>query len=161
MEEVKFHRHLGVYGICKRYEKILVIHKSRGPYSGRFDLPGGSIEQNETILSTIIREFQEETGLEIQIIKNIGVRDFIVPWTRPGHDHTHCHHVALFYEVKYISGDITNSPMIDDSRGAAWKGLNEINEDNSSPLVLATKEWIESNNFNIDTKEYKDWINKS
>lgn len=32
--------HFGVYGICQRDGRLLVIHKGRGPYSGRYDLPG-------------------------------------------------------------------------------------------------------------------------
>lgn len=160
MDEIKYHRHIGIYGICIKEERLLVIHKNRGPYSGRYDLPGGSIEPNETILDTIIREFQEETGIIVEVSKNVGTKDFVIPWIRSEFDHTHCHHIAVTYEVQYISGTVNNSPNIDDSQGAEWKSLFELTKDNSSPLVLMAKEWIETKHINIETEEYKEWIIK-
>lgn len=161
MVEKKYHRHIGIYGICTRQEKLLVIHKNGGPYTGRYDMPGGSIEPNETILKTVTREIQEETGIAVRVIKNIGTKDFIVPWTRTGYDHTHCHHIVVLYEVEYISGDVDNSPNIDDSLGAVWKDIRELNKENSSPLVLTAKEWIETKSFNFETIEYTEWNIKS
>jgi 8-oxo-dGTP pyrophosphatase MutT (NUDIX family) len=49
MNEKKFHRHLGVYGICRNGTKLLTVQKTRGPYRNRYDLPGGSIEVNESL----------------------------------------------------------------------------------------------------------------
>lgn len=58
---------------------LLVINKNSGPYINRFDLPGGSLEDGETLSEAMKREFLEETGIEIEIIKNIGVTDFKLP----------------------------------------------------------------------------------
>ncbi|WP_018758083.1 NUDIX hydrolase [Paenibacillus terrigena] len=152
--EMIWHRHLGIYGICIEHEQLLVIHKNGGPYTGRFDLPGGSIEPNESILKTIVREFLEETGISIHVLRNIGTKDFIVPWRRSNFDHTHCHHIAVFYEVTRMSGSIEESPNIGDSLGAAWVSINDLNEHNSSPLVIEAMQWIQYKQFNIETKEY-------
>ncbi|WP_166246426.1 NUDIX hydrolase [Paenibacillus turpanensis] len=160
MVEKKYHRHLGIYGVCTRKEKLLVIRKNGGPYSGRYDMPGGSIEPNETILNALTREFQEETGIVVEVLKNIGTKDFVVPWTRDGYDHTYCHHIVVLYEVEYITGHVDNSPNIDDSLGAVWKDTRELNEENSSPIVMAAKEWIETKNFNFESVEYTEWITK-
>lgn len=123
-------------------------------------MPGGSIEPNETMLGTIIREFKEETGLVVQVKGQIGSKDIIIPWTRAGYEHTHCHHIFVLYEVEYIAGHINSSPNIEDSSGAVWIDTAELNEDNSSPIVMATKEWIETSRFNIEPVEYTDWIIK-
>ena len=155
-----FHRYLGIYGVCMRVNKLLVIKKIGGPYSGRYDLPGGSIEKNETILDTIIREFIEETGIHIRISNLIGTRDYIVPWQRPYFEYTHCHHISIFYEVDYISGDISDSPNVDDSLGAKWIELTDINLENSSPLVVEARQWIENGIVSIETKEYIEWTIK-
>lgn len=45
-----WHRHLGAYGICYEDGKLLVIRKKGGPYTGRYDLPGGSLEPVVAIL---------------------------------------------------------------------------------------------------------------
>ncbi|CAG7619807.1 hypothetical protein PAECIP111802_00623 [Paenibacillus allorhizosphaerae] len=157
---MKYHRHLGVYGICVKDRKLLVIHKNGGPYTARYDLPGGSIEPNETILNTLTREFLEETGIQVRIVNHIGTKDFVVPWTRTGFDHTHCHNIAVLYEVEYIAGDILHSPNIDDSLGAEWINVSDMNESNASPLVLTAKEWMESGALDISTKVYREWTIK-
>ena len=42
MAEKKYHRAFGVYGICVEDGNLLVINKNGGPYTNRYDLPGGS-----------------------------------------------------------------------------------------------------------------------
>mgnify|MGYP000346675107 CR=1 FL=1 len=158
--KTNWHRHLGIYGVCIRNGKLLVIHKNGGPYTNRFDLPGGSIEPKESILETVIREFIEETGVKVQIKQNIGVKDFIVPWKRAKFEHTHCHHIAIFYEVIYISGDVKDSLNIDDSMGAEWMDVEQINTNNSSPLVMAAIEWMKMGKLSLNTSIYKEWVVK-
>ena len=75
-----WHRHSGVYGIGVRDGKMPVIRKRRGPYAGRYDLPGGSAEPDETLAETLRREFREETGLGVHILRCLGAQD----WATPG-----------------------------------------------------------------------------
>ncbi|MCM3629768.1 NUDIX domain-containing protein [Paenibacillus glycanilyticus] len=67
-----WHRHLGVYGICLNEEKLLVIRKGGGPYFGRYDLPGGTVEANESLVGAMHREFLEETGLSNRNYRKFG-----------------------------------------------------------------------------------------
>ncbi|WP_082140674.1 NUDIX domain-containing protein [Rossellomorea marisflavi] len=57
----KYHRAFGVYGIYARDGKLLVILKKGGPYIHRFDLPGGSLEDGESLQEAMKREFLEDT----------------------------------------------------------------------------------------------------
>ena len=154
----KWNRHVGVYGFCYSQDKLLVIHKNKGPYTGRFDLPGGTIEPDESIIDALHREFYEETGCRVKIVRNAGVRDFVVPWTRAGHDHSHCQHIALFFEVEFIEGDVERSPRIDDSKGAAWMDISLLKEDNSSPLVMEALNWIRTGKIGTETVYYDEWV---
>lgn len=79
MSDKKYHRAFGVYGIYIEDGKLLVIHKNGGPYINRFDLPGGSLEEGESLAEAMRREFLEETGIEIEIEEQIGVIDFKFP----------------------------------------------------------------------------------
>ncbi len=45
----KYHRAFGVYGIYAKDGKLLVILKNGGPYIHRYDLPGGSLEDGESL----------------------------------------------------------------------------------------------------------------
>ena len=58
--------HFGVYGVFLEAAQVLVIRKSRGPYTGLLDLPGGTPEPDETHDQTLARELLEETGGRLQ-----------------------------------------------------------------------------------------------
>src|SRR5690554_2322013 len=106
----KWHRHLGAYGICLNEGKLLVIRKGAGPYIGRYDLPGGTIEDNESLTEAVKREFIEETGISVDIVKNIGVCDYLIPYELSKRGTTHIHHVASYYSVKYVGEGLTSAP---------------------------------------------------
>lgn len=76
---INFHHAFGVYGICIENNNILVIDKSKGPYKNRYDLPGGSLYEEESLLAALHRECKEETGLEVKVIKQVGTVDFQYP----------------------------------------------------------------------------------
>ena len=54
--------HVGAYGIVIRENKIALIKKARGGYKGKYDLPGGGIEHDETPIMALQRELMEEIG---------------------------------------------------------------------------------------------------
>jgi len=59
------HTHIGAYGIALKNEQILLVKKQRGPYTKKWDLPGGGIEEGENSIEALIREFSEETGYKV------------------------------------------------------------------------------------------------
>lgn len=156
----KYHRAFGVYGIYVEDNQLLVIHKNGGPYKNRFDLPGGSLEEGESLSEAMVREFKEETGIEIEIVEQIGISDFLLPWKWKGH--TDVHHIAVFYKVRKIGGEISVPEEFEgqDSLGAEWVNRQDISEDNASPLVLKAMEWLETNDLGLKVNKYNDWIVK-
>jgi ADP-ribose pyrophosphatase YjhB (NUDIX family) len=157
----KTHRAFGVYGICSEGDKLLVINKSRGPYINRFDLPGGSLEESEGLTEAMKREFVEETGLTAAIQEQIGVQDFIFPVKWKGF--THVHHIAVFYLVKRIGGELAEPEQFDgqDSLGAEWISEEDITADNSSPLVIKAMEWLKSRKLDLETQYFENWVIKN
>ncbi|MCR2805831.1 NUDIX hydrolase [Paenibacillus soyae] len=140
-----FYRHIGVYGICVVNNCMLVIQKILGPYTGKYDLPGGRLEKTETLEQGIIRELREETGHTVRKLKNIGVCDFSVMWTLRDNTAERVHHIAILYEVDVDSEETTKAIESfegQDSNGAVWLSLDEVTSRNSSPLVLQAVEWI-------------------
>ena len=157
MTDRKCQRSFGVYGIYVKDEKLLVINKNSGPYINRFDLPGGSLEDGETLSEAMKREFLEETGIEIEIIKNIGVTDFKLPWMWK--EFSDVHHIAVYYLVRKVGGKLQTPEQFEgqDSLGAVWVTENDISFENASPLVVKAFEWLKTGDLGIDAHVYTDW----
>lgn len=153
----KNHRALGVYGIYQENNRLLVINKNGGPYINRFDLPGGSLEEGESLIHAMKREFLEETGLQIEVKENLGTVDFMV--SSEWRDFTHVHHIGIFYTVEKIGGQISEPEQFEgqDSDGALWVSENEVSVENASPLVLKAFEWIKTKKLGLNRVNYQEW----
>ncbi|WP_062104384.1 NUDIX hydrolase [Bacillus niameyensis] len=153
----KYHRAFGVYGICVENGQLLVIRKNGGPYINRFDLPGGSLEEGESLSDAMKREFMEETGFEIEIKENIGVVDFQLPWQWKGF--TDVHHIAVYYLVEIIGGEICVPEQFEgqDSLGALWVSEKDISLENASPLVLKAFEWLKTETLGFEAESFEEW----
>ena len=53
--------------------KIVLIRRKNPPYQDHFAIPGGFVEVGETVETAAVREAKEETGLEVRIMKLLGV----------------------------------------------------------------------------------------
>lgn len=52
-----------VFGVDNDMLRVLLIQRKRDPYLGRWALPGGFVEMNETLDAAVVRELAEETGV--------------------------------------------------------------------------------------------------
>ncbi|MFQ7478292.1 MAG: NUDIX hydrolase [Streptococcus sp.] len=152
-------KHFGVYGVCYEDGKLLCIEKTRGPYQNRFDLPGGSQELSEGLTETLKREVLEETGYTLSRYLNPRIYDVLVQ--EEGEDFA-VHHIMAFYDVvldfespqKSLPQEVFDGS--NDSANVIWLNLEEITEENASPLVLKVK--AELRGFpELDKTSYKNW----
>lgn len=54
-------------------EKIVLIKRKNPPYKDMFALPGGFVDIGETVEEAIVREAKEETNLDIDIVRIVGI----------------------------------------------------------------------------------------
>lgn len=128
--------HKGIYGYISQGDKVMLIVKKRGPYTGMYDLPGGSPETGETEAETLKREIKEETGCDLQSYDNrrqkmVVFDDFTEDDGRAG-----CLvHTGVLFDCK-VAGtpDKTISDL--DSNGAVWINKSTLNHKNATPFVL-------------------------
>jgi 8-oxo-dGTP diphosphatase len=66
-------RPLAVDGIIIYGDRLVFIRRSNEPYKNMLALPGGFVEEDETTEQAVVREVKEETGLEAEILKLVGV----------------------------------------------------------------------------------------
>ena len=79
--------------------KIVLIRRLNPPFQNEFAIPGGFVEVGETVEAATVREAKEETGLDISIIKLLGV--YSDPARDPrGHTVTICYLARGFGKLK-------------------------------------------------------------
>ncbi len=54
-------------------EEILLVKRAKEPARGRWSLPGGFIEAEETPEEGVLRELEEETGIRGKVVRLVGV----------------------------------------------------------------------------------------
>lgn len=54
---------------------VLLIQRGNDPFKGKWALPGGFIEMDELLEEACKRELKEETGLEVEQMKQFGTYD--------------------------------------------------------------------------------------
>jgi 8-oxo-dGTP diphosphatase len=85
-----------VCGILIEEEKILLVkHKSIGKDGVLWAPPGGGLQFSESAEYCLKREFEEETGLEIQVEEYLFTHEFLQP---------PLHAIELFFRVSRING---------------------------------------------------------
>lgn len=52
---------------------VVLIRRENAPYQGSYALPGGFVEVGETVEEAVQREVKEETGLDLVLLKLVGV----------------------------------------------------------------------------------------
>ncbi len=128
--------HLGIYAIIEIKEKILLVKKTRGPYQGMWDLPGGRPSHGESILQTLQREVLEETGVQLIDAVLHTNQAFTVEY-KEGNKTISLHHTCLIYkarnfDISHFQGTIQE----EDVSGAAWIPKTELKTIPLSKVVL-------------------------
>ena len=149
--------YIGVYGICIKDNKLLCIKKVRGPYKNRFDLPGGSQKESEGLTETLVREFQEETGCQIKGYGDCRAYDVFVE-----ESNRTVHHIMVFYniDINLEQQDTISEKLEDelnDSSGIYWIDFEELDINNSSPLILKFKQELSNDKTILEKVVYKNW----
>ena len=59
--------------IIERSDEIVLVKRKNDPYKGYWELPGGFVEENETIEEAAVREVKEETSINVGLKEILGV----------------------------------------------------------------------------------------
>lgn len=86
-----------VCGVCRMETGIVMVHHDQLAEGGFWAPPGGGIEFGETAEAALVREFREETGLEVAVGEFLFTCELVKP---------PLHAVELFFAVSIIGGSL-------------------------------------------------------
>lgn len=107
-----------VFGVEGEARKLLLIKRKGPPFADCWALPGGFLDEGETLEQAACRELAEETGVVLQHMKQLHVFDAI---DRDPRERTlSVAHVAV---VEVADHPVTGG---DDASEARWFALSEL-----------------------------------
>ena len=97
------------------------LPKPSNPWSG-LTFPGGHVEPGETVVASVIREVQEETGLTVSNLQNCGY----IQWHNPIKQ---SQYFVFLFNTGTFSGELKDSP----EGKVKWMTLDEMLAGNLAP----------------------------
>jgi 8-oxo-dGTP diphosphatase len=120
--------------LCVRDGRLLLARRRAEPFRGRWDIPGGFLEEGEDPIAGLRRELKEETGLDVEPERFVGV------WMdRYGGDSTGTTTLNMYWTARVVGGEPQPADDVSELRWFdpdALPGRDELAFENV-PLVLA------------------------
>jgi 8-oxo-dGTP diphosphatase len=120
--------------LCVDNGFVLLARRAHPPFQGFWDIPGGFLDEGEDPLDGLRRELREETGLEVEPQRFLGI------WMdRYGGDSTAEATLNLYWAVRVVGGEAAPADDVSELR---WFGRDELPAADelafeNVPLVLA------------------------
>jgi 8-oxo-dGTP diphosphatase len=112
--------------------RLLVVRRAREPAAGRWSVPGGRVETNESDYQALVREVLEETSLHVLVGLRVGTVQ------RPGP-------AGTIYDIRdyACSLSVATTPVAgDDAAEVRWVTRHELRSlDLSDGLWESLSEW--------------------
>src|SRR5215211_6207598 len=103
--------------ILQRDSKILMVRRNKDPFKDRLALPGGFVNEGETVEEAMKREAMEETSLEVEPVDILGV------YSGPKRDPRK--HIVTVVFIGIIVGG-SSSRAGDDAASIEWVKIADI-----------------------------------
>ena len=111
---MKKYIHVAV-GVIKRDDKIFVAKRHNAQHQGgKWEFPGGKIEQDETVTQALIRELKEEVGINVQSSQ---------PFLEIKHDYPD---KSVHLDIHLVE-DFSGEPAHLEGQTTLWLSINELN----------------------------------
>ena len=110
-------------------QRILLGKRNKDPQRGCWVIPGGKIHAFESIAAAAAREFEEETGLKVEVGRQFKAYEIVNPPTE--------HRIVIYSWAKVVGGTPKAS---DDLSEIRFFGVHELTDLAMTPLVRTVLE---------------------
>jgi 8-oxo-dGTP diphosphatase len=107
-----------IFSIRSGELSVLLIKRGEEPHEGAWALPGGHVEQNESLEKAAARELAEETGVSNLPFEQLGA------FGDPGRD-PRGHYVTVAYYT-YVGAESIRARAGDDASDVAWHPISKL-----------------------------------
>ena len=81
----------------KKGNKILMVQENKAGKKGKWNMPAGKLEDEESVIDAAVREVKEETNLDVHITGLIGIQESITSLGQL---------IILYFSSEYDSGRV-------------------------------------------------------
>lgn len=113
---LKRNSHLVTGVILLDNDKICLVQEAKGPWAGKWNLPIGHLETNETMPAGAMREAKEETGYDVELTALLPLQN------------ASCENVFRVIYVGKVTGGSPAERLASDTSAVGWFTLAEIKQ---------------------------------
>ena len=130
----------GVGAIVVGSKGVLLVRRDKDPGKGLWSIPGGGVEIGETQEESLLREVEEETGVECEVVSFVSTADLI---TEDESGRIEFHFLMNHYLARALT-EVTKPEVPEAEVG--WFHPDDLPDDMASPrineLILSVKDRI-------------------
>ncbi len=121
--------------VVKQDGKYLLVQEKKPSAYGLWNLPAGRVEEGDSIEKTAVKEAKEETGYDVELIRELGVFHEDVKVA--------CKHA---FEAKIIGGELYVPENMLDAKWFTYDEILQMKEKLRTSTILQAIEIVEKNN---------------
>lgn len=115
------------YAVVIKDKKVLLSKQFDG-----YDLPGGGIELGEMPEEAVIRETEEETGIQVESPKLLAIHSNFFKMPNIHRDDHFVHSILIYYKCEFVRGTLSTTGFDEHEKTFAdmpvWFPLSELND---------------------------------
>ena len=120
---------VAAYGVCINENDEILLARFIASEGRQWILPGGGLDHGEHPYDAVIREFEEETGYEVEVLRLLGIDSELRE--EPNRDY---HALRIMYEVRIVGGELRNE-VGGSTDLAQWFPLADIGQLDTLPSL--------------------------